>query len=101
MRISDWSSDVCSSDLGDVRENIGAHIGGALAAILHQEGDKAAHAVVIGAIVDRAALTFGLNEADAFEGREMMRHGRRRNIGPLCDDSDRKSVVEGKRGCER
>src|SRR3546814_18460624 len=30
MRISDWSSDVCSSDLGDPRETIGLRLGAAI-----------------------------------------------------------------------
>src|SRR3546814_11847005 len=46
MRISDWSSDVCSSDLGKV----GEHIGGQPVGSLLVEGAQNARAVLVAGI---------------------------------------------------
>src|SRR3546814_18687306 len=77
MRISDWSSDVCSSDLGPHPEE--ARVVGA-----------AAHAVVAGA--ERAADDHGeLRHDRAGHGGD--------ELGAVA--GDRKSAVQGKRGSVR
>src|SRR3546814_19216762 len=61
MRISDWSSDVCSSDLPDRRAGRGHHrVGLDHVAVLEQRGDPAIDPAVQradGAVADRAAET--------------------------------------------
>src|SRR3546814_17802643 len=75
MRISDWSSDVCSSDLGT---------GGARHQ-QHGEDERALAAVEVTEMPEHDAADGPHDEADAI-GRETRQD----------DRQDRKSVVEGK-----
>src|SRR3546814_2632408 len=81
MRISDWSSDVCSSDLGeavgDAADRIAHVVGGGLDVAV--EGELQGHR---GAAVAAARLQ-GLDAFDA--GQRVLEH--------LGDAGDRKSVV--------
>src|SRR3546814_10738278 len=73
MRISDWSSDVCSSDLTLIVEHIDAR------RAANRLGD-----ILIGELADRIAGKDGLDRA----GRALPRN-RARQIGALTDDEDR------------
>src|SRR3546814_14731164 len=89
MRISDWSSDVCSSDLDRVghgstsgfavefAEQFGTHFRDALTAVLHQEGEQPAHPLIIGAVVDEPAFPLGFHQTRPFENAQVMRPGGR------------------------
>src|SRR3546814_7507561 len=66
MRISDWSSDVCSSDLLDVAHAISLAIAGPA----HRHGD--------------IAWTIALHEADAGTQRQRFRNRGSRLVGELC-----------------
>src|SRR3546814_19355562 len=92
MRISDWSSDVCSSDLVDVALHLG-HVEARLqaAGLENRDADLRHEAPGAGSAVKQAAEraaggTGGSGQADA------------REEGRACGaDADRKSVVSGKR----
>src|SRR3546814_17547948 len=131
MRISDWSSDVCSSDLiGDVAD-VGLVLGGAAIAVQHQQyrcariGGGRPHdqeatvlAIVREADVDRcsaarkrqiAALNanYGMSQSGAGELRrsnQKIAHragDETRDLGEHAQGGGRTSVVEGKSGSER
>src|SRR3546814_11459162 len=73
MRISDWSSDVCSSDLTLIVEHIDAR------RAANRLGD-----ILIGELAERIAGKDGLDRA----GRALPRN-RARQIGAPTDDEDR------------
>src|SRR3546814_4511220 len=95
MRISDWSSDVCSSDLGDV----------GVGALLEGKGDGKIGRRVAGRreiaqmvdslellldhlrrrVLERLGIGSGVDRVDGDRGR--------RDVGKLRDRQDRKSVV--------
>src|SRR3546814_16395672 len=79
MRISDWSSDVCSSDLGVGRAEAGTEVAQPLGAGPHDEGLRAELLGEVQAVI--AGIGLG-------DGRELAR--------PLPVEGDRKSVVSGK-----
>src|SRR3546814_12444792 len=99
MRVSDWSSDVCSSDLVDLgavddRDRHGAFDLGTLQA---RTGDLDA---VEGGGVGRGFLVLVLGECDSCAGEGGA--GREREQDRITEpvglpDQDRKSVVSGKR----
>src|SRR3546814_10949497 len=82
MRISDWSSDVCSSDLAELvahRRTLGLHVGGVHA----QEG-----------LVPADVTTSGADLVDQWlDGVALDREA---DVLGVADDGDRKSVVSGK-----
>src|SRR3546814_14035181 len=70
MRISDWSSDVCSSDLDDYVEQLEALFGGRLYIELSRRGDateKAAEAALIDLAYARALPLVATNPANFVE----------------------------------
>src|SRR3546814_20649602 len=99
MRISDWSSDVCSSDLELAFERVGVDRGA-----VRVEGDLESRAFEVGDAIDDAAVVevgpdrqFGRGEA-----RVALRRPEMINLLPrradlvhklLRDELDRKSVV--------
>src|SRR3546814_13443032 len=91
MRISDWSSDVCSSDLGDHRRQLLGLLRAWLGwlVVLGSGRERLADAVAGG---DRAA-PFGDRAGDA---RRVARVDGDARGGRLLDVEDRKSVVSGK-----
>src|SRR3546814_13989445 len=110
MRISDWSSDVCSSDLGD-RQLLGDHAGmhalldGAVDALREAEQlDAVAELVGIGDVQRRHvadALDIDRSEIDlAAEGQRGENGKLVRGVDAVDVDAgvrDRKRVVTGKR----
>src|SRR3546814_12480857 len=97
MRISDWSSDVCSSDLGvairrgrqQAARRGAKELSRTRAAALHPGGR-------IERSQAQGAAPAGRAHAQALRGER--RHGRDRTEGSVrqSDRSDRKSVAEGK-----
>src|SRR3546814_11823061 len=87
MRISDWSSDVCSSDLRQFR-------------IIHGRRQRQ---VAVGEVpatgqqhVAFAEIDAGAPDVPAFDGGFGDGDGIAVGFGVFLDDEDRKSVVEGK-----
>src|SRR3546814_4021278 len=57
MRISDWSSDVCSSDLAEARVPVLAHLDGINHLYVHSSADPAkAEAIVVNAKMRRTGI---------------------------------------------
>src|SRR3546814_14716100 len=89
MRISDWSSDVCSSDLPVERRHLVLHEPGALVQDpVHHVGLGVAEPLQRGQLAERGDAVE--HEPDVVEGRGVVSHGADTTGG------DRKSVVEGK-----
>src|SRR3546814_4761026 len=93
MRISDWSSDVCSSDLPAIAEEAGGESAGSAHGVRRRAGRLAAVRGVEGAASSARADHLGRNGA-------LTRRGRARAVppGPSRDDleADRKIVRVGK-----
>src|SRR3546814_3033703 len=73
MRISDWSSDVCSSDLDDYVEQLEALFGGRLYIELSRRGDateKAAEAALIDLAYARALPLVATRSEERRVGKE-------------------------------
>src|SRR3546814_20743029 len=94
MRISDWSSDVCSSDLADQRRALdrGGHL-----AVLDQVGLRGREHELAAGDVDLAAAEIDGVEAALHRGDDLIRLAvAAQHVGVGHARQDRKSVVSGK-----
>src|SRR3546814_20052312 len=98
MRISDWSSDVCSSDLDARRAAAGAR--GDRGRGRRARGDERLHRIAQGELFERGRSLFGHRELH-YEGRagrgDRRAADRRKSVRRLGQlrKGDRKSVVDG------
>src|SRR3546814_14916322 len=96
MRISDWSSDVCSSDLPRLRA--GRHFPEHLLEIVGREGEAVAHGFQRAVLALRLAVT-GHPQEDAGDQRlGFLVPMRLAGFAGSVIDQDRQRVVLGKRG---
>src|SRR3546814_19358163 len=93
MRISDWSSDVCSSDLPQ-RRDLAQRRGQSREIVLARKFDRAPRCEVIG-----LKLAIEQREAAVFEASDQPGERDLRGVG--LPAQDRKRVVSGKSGAVR
>src|SRR3546814_2521269 len=108
MRISDWSSDVCSSDLVFLGHSVSraqnmseetAKLIDAEVRRLVEEGEKVARKVLTDNIDELHLLAGALLEYETLSGEEAKRAIKGEDIGRADDDGKRGTPVSGHAGC--